>query len=330
MQYGESFLDWWWRQIKSVMPGTSRNKGEPSDALIIEVSSFDREHSALNGNMLARRNGREALLGRLEPSFEMPVNRAELSRIGLRLPPAMSLHREFVLPVKAEHHLSTLIGYEIDKITPFRFQDVFWGIYGLKRDRQNVKFTLLIVPKVLVQSLMTALQPWGLLPAFIESGAGRIPLKQANAKAVLPLQAALLGLCCAVALYMGLAAMAQQQHRFDEVDQRLSSLMLARQELSFLHSELNVKRAVAAAAQANGNELRSLAMLTNALPSGTWLNSLSMTPGEVTLSGQSKDAAHLLAALAASPGFANPSFAGPITQTGAGEAMFSIQTSTSH
>ena len=85
-------------------------------------------------------------------------------------------------------------------------------------------------------------------------------------------------------------------------------------------------RAAIAAARRQGDALQILAALTQALPDDTWLADLSLKPGNLTMDGQSADAAKLIALLAAVPGLQDPSFTAPVTRTNDGKAdLFSLR-----
>jgi general secretion pathway protein L len=77
----------------------------------------------------------------------------------------------------------------------------------------------------------------------------------------------------------------------------------------------NASRAVIAEARRSGDALLVLAELTDALPDGTWLNDLSLRTGDLTIDGQSDNAASLISLLAAVPGLHGPSFTAPVTRS---------------
>ncbi len=74
-------------------------------------------------------------------------------------------------------------------------------------------------------------------------------------------------------------------------------------------------RTAIAAARAVRRCAQVLAVLTDALPDGTWLNDLSLRSGDLTIDGQSDNAARLIGLLAAVPGLHGPSFTAPVTRS---------------
>lgn len=325
IRLGVEFFGWWLGQIRSLAPWLPASGQR--DALILDIEKFSAAAPALAGNVLARRGGSEEFVGALDQSFRLPPEAASLQAIGLRLPSAMALHRRLVLPEKAEHHLQAAIGFEMDRLTPFAAGEVFWSVYGVKREQRKLKLTLMVVPRAIVEPLLEMLARMQLAPAFIENGSGRIQLRQRGGKPASRSRLALSALCCALVLGIAGVPVIRQQQRMDRVDRQLQILAPDRQKLVFLRRELanlGMSRAIAAAARENGDALQILAMLTNALPDGTWLNALSLTPDQVILAGQSNDAARLISALAAMPGFRNPGFTGPITRAADGAELFTI------
>ena len=79
-------------------------------------------------------------------------------------------------------------------------------------------------------------------------------------------------------------------------------------------------RAAIAQARHAGDALQVLAILTSALPDGTWLGDLTLKSGDLTFDGQSTDAAKLIGLLSAMPGLRAPNFTAPVTRTVDGKA----------
>ena len=323
MWQGAAIFGWWRGQIKSVFPW---RRGQP-DALIIDVREFGRSPQRLTGRLLARHRGRETFIASLSTSLRLPLGGA-WPAVALRLPAAMTLHRELALPAKAERHLKTTLHFEMDRLTPFDPSEVFWSVSALTREKQVLKLTLSLIPRSIVEPLLAALQQMNLTPSFVETGFGPISLGQRNVRHANPVRNALIMVCCTFGLLITLTPFLHQQYRLNAINHQLRELQPRRQVLSSLHQQLaalNAGEIIATAAHENGDELQALAMLSNALPNGSWLDSLSMTPGQVTIDGQSDDAAHLISSLAASTSFTDPSFAGPIMLDDNGAAWFSIQ-----
>jgi general secretion pathway protein L len=84
----------------------------------------------------------------------------------LRLPAHMLLEREVALPLAAERDLDRVLGYEMDRFTPFSAADVHWARGAVRRDRTKgqIRFRLSMVPKQAIASTLEALRMAGRPP----------------------------------------------------------------------------------------------------------------------------------------------------------------------
>ena len=64
----------------------------------------------------------------------------------LRMPADLLLEQEIVLPLTAEQDLQRVVTYEMDRLTPFRAEQVFWtclaGLRDTARNRLHVRLTI--------------------------------------------------------------------------------------------------------------------------------------------------------------------------------------------
>jgi general secretion pathway protein L len=308
---------------------------KPPDALVIDVEQFGDAPPVLAGALLARRRGIEKFMATLHPALSLPPEVSTSSLMILRLPPAMTLRRTLILPAKTERYLKSVIGFELDRLTPFSADEVFWSISGLTRHKDRLKFCLSIVPRSIAAPLFTVLTQMRLKPLFLEVGSDLISTRSLNPLPMSPspMQRAWVGLCCTLAIIATFLPLGLQQWRLEEVNHQLTVLAPELRELTALKRDAqlaNAGLALIAAARGNGDALQILAALTEALPNGTWLSRLSMTPGHIILMGKSDDAARLIIALTAASDFHNPNFVGAVNQLdGKNVATFTIRAATS-
>jgi len=316
---------WWVRQMRSLLPG--RAAAAP-DAMIVALESWGEDPLTATGAVLRRRGGGEAVAGRLDFSRPWPAG-AVPPMTGLRLPAGMVLQRDVILPLAAERDLQAVLGFEMDRLTPFEANQVYWGIAGLRRDtaRETLLFTLIFVLRQPVERLLEALASINLRPSFVESTAGRIELLVNRGRQSVT-RHAWLTLCGVLALACLLIPVIKQQLALDNTAAKLAALAPARDEAMQLRQRLAVAasgQAAIAAAQASGDALHSLAALTAALPDGTWLTDLTLKSGDLVIDGESSNAAKLISVLAGTPGFHDPKFIAPVTRAMDGSAdLFSI------
>ena len=183
------------------------------------------------------------------------------------------------------------------------------------------------MPRAPVAALLDWLARQKLAPGWIEHAQGRIPL---NTAAPRPRrQAALTALCLGLALACLAVPFIRQQIALNQAAALVAERAPAAHVAQHLRAQLEEAasgRAAIAAARRQGDALQILAALTQALPDDTWLADLALKPGNLTMDGQSADAAKLIALLAAVPGLQDPSFTAPVTRTNDGKAdLFSLR-----
>ena len=123
-----------------------------------------------------RRRRRETPLGsfRLDEAGRRAATAAICQRAGrviLRPDPAAVLERKVTLPLAAEHDVSRVLRYEMDRLTPFTAEQVFWSAIIERRDRPagRLEICLSLLPKSLVQPVLAAIEAIGLKVSAIET-----------------------------------------------------------------------------------------------------------------------------------------------------------------
>lgn len=281
------------------------------------------------GTISLRQNGEERAVKPL--NLDHPAHGPALPA-GLRLPRGTVLSREVVLPLAAARDLRSMIGFEMDRLTPFSADEVYWGISGLTKDRGRGKLSLLlsVVPREPVEALCHLLAQAGLAPSFILGESGRIDLTAPFSPRGRALRTGLSVLCIALALACLAGPFWRQQMALDETARAIAAETPAAQTALALRRELataSAGREAIAQAKRGGDALRVLAALTSALPDGTWLSDLNLKSGDLTFDGQSNDAARLIGLLSSVPELHDPSFTAPVTRTADGSSeIFSLHT----
>jgi general secretion pathway protein L len=319
-----AFFTWWLRQIQTLAARLPGRAGAP-DAMIVAIDDV----LAPAGSIFIRRKGKEVATAGLDFTARQAALPPTLP-VGLRLPDGMVLQRDVTLPLAAAHDLQAVIGFEIDRLTPFAPDEVFWSTAGLRRNpaRGELGFSLLLVLRQPVERLATALNRIGLRPSFIESGAGRIALGRARRPDGLR-HFAIYALCAALVAACLITPIIRQQLALADAARQLAALAPARDEAMRLHQRLAVAasgQAAITAARQSVDMLAALASLTNALPDDTSLTDLTLNAGALTIDGESGNAARLIGVLAATPGISGPAFAAPVTRAiDGGSDLFSIR-----
>ncbi len=316
--------------------------GVMRDALVLDLEVKPDGGSALS--LFARRRGQETRLGRYgTDQTGLASARQQASIPGrlpivLRLPEGYGLIKELTLPAVVERDLARVIGYEMDRETPFTLDEVWWRAEIVSRDRDQHKITasLCIVPQAPLAGLIAGLARVGLNPQSLDvavrgSAYRNVPLAGAAAAAAGRQRARTMA--AAAAFLMALWAISgpfiHQSLTFAALDDQIAALKpdldladrLRRRGTGVGSDVISVERAKL------GDVLVTLAKTTDILPDDTRLTDLTLRQRKMTLIGQTAGAAKLIGLMAADPFFKDPAFSAPVTRTeGTKTEVFTIST----
>ena len=334
------FTDWWYREIFSLLHLSPRSLARRAgDDVLVEMMHVD-----VNQVPAVRLAGsRGAGLG-ISGEFKLdPAGLDRLSRLtvaagqplrGLLRPPAgFVLRKELSLPLAAEAELRRVIGYEIDRETPFSAAEVYWDADIAERDRVHGRLHvgLSLVPRALVDGLIAPLRAAGLDILGIEAGMGAkgavvidLPRseeakRQHRQRGLIRggVVAAGLVLLVSLPLIVQTVAMARVEARITAME----PLIAAAEARNDGRPHGPVAQELARA----GDVLAILARLTDSIPDHSYLTDLSLKARRLTLIGHSTAATDLLSTVAGNAGFRNAAFAAPVTrEAGSGMESFTI------
>ncbi len=337
------FFHWWASQILDVLPSRlTRQDDMTADATILRVVTQDAEVLV---ELVRRVRRAETSLGvfSLAPTG-MPALRAAASGprmpkiVLLQLPPSLLLERDVTLPLAAEADLDRVLGYEMDRITPFSADSLFWAWQLIRRDRERatLQVRLSLLPKAPLEPWLAVLHEAGMEPVMLMApGADRTPrhipltrkLAPAGGRVALRATAAVCAVLAVAVITTPLAlnarAIATAEARIERLKPRVAQVDALRKRIA---ADTGGADVFAADAARVGNVLQALAALTEILPDDTWLTALSLRQRQLTFTGQSARAARLIGLLAAEPTLRNPAFLTPVTRAdSSGSDLFSIR-----
>lgn len=327
------FAIWWLRQLRALFSSPLPGSAGAADALLVRPGPAPGQT-----RLVLRRRGRETPLPDLAPG---PIPAAlpprHRSPVVLCLPPEALLEREIVLPLAAERDPEAVLTHEMDRLTPFRAEDLVWNFVVTRRDPRHLRLhlRLSLVPRAVLAPLLVPLARAGLDPVMIEVGlpgaglrrleiTGREPRRGSRRRARRYL---------AATPVLALAALAtpflRQSRHLAALDHRIAALRPAAAAAARLRARLVAGARGAAVLKAErarvGDALAALAALTRRLPGNTYLTDLTLRRRRLTLAGHSAAAAGLIARLAADPILRDPAFAAPVIRIGPGVDLFSIR-----
>jgi len=308
---------WWTAQMRGLVRSAQAASDRLPDALIVSIENPANAQPA--GLLLMRKVSVESILKPIAQAGGHPAAAAGLPVL-LRLPAGMVLTRTVTLPLAAARDLRTVLAFEMNRLTPFAAEELIWGISAVTPNRglEKISLRLSIVLRSQVEPLLAALARLSLTPQAIEAEGGTIPLAAGgSARRRLPRNlwgwaCGLLAIACVILPFL------RQQAALSAADRVIAAHSSSAQLGEAMRRQIgiaNASRAAIAQARRSGDALLVLAQLTDALPDGTWLNDLSLRAGDLTLDGQSDNAAKLISLLATVPDLHGPSFTAPVTRS---------------
>lgn len=249
-------------------------------------------------------------------------------RLALCLPAEDVLRRRLRLPLAAAADLRQVVGYEMDRQTPFRPDQVHYDIlqHAAGRDGRQVEVELLATPRSRLEPLLERLAQAGITVDAVDALDGSLRVG-ANLLAPAhrprrPRPRRRLNLALGAALLLlVLLSMAQWLHnrqgvvdgmqaRVDELHAQARAVMRLRRQLS---ASAEAASFLARKRAQSPTVLAVLQDLSKRLPGDTWLDRFTLgSKGNVGLQGQSPQAARLVDLLKQSPYLSEPGFQGVI------------------
>lgn len=286
--------------------------------------------SELNGVLPARwreRLGSGSQIGLIDwPLTDLPTDpvargassteqTSESARAGLAgarhillLPANTVLIQHLSVPVIATRNLRDVLGFELDKHTPFNATQLYFDAKVVSRDKQQAKVVLVAILRERLQAILDECQQQGLVLQAVDVRDAHgtplgIDLLPTHAR---PKQRAgnrfnrwLLAICAALLLGCMLLWLNARQTLLDDMQNSVAEQRQQVAQLQRLRGELlNTRGAAHYLAQrklAQPALTQVLADLTDCLGADTWLEQLEVSDsGDVTLSGQSASASDLI------------------------------------
>lgn len=328
MQPGISGLWQWWKRSLTawLSPKLRLRLGLTQERLLL------RRH----GDQLERMLERDGVLQPLEPlpwaqilvtdPLKAASSGLEDAHCWLLLPASAGLQRSTQLPVAALPRLRQVLGFEIDRQTPFNPADVYYDVRVAKRDGDRVQADLIVVPRTGLEAALQTLGPVAQVLSGVDmAGADGRPLgvnllesirrrRQRNAwRAWNWVLSAL-----ALGALVGAMALFLQNRRLAEINlqKAMSADSAAYRRASAERNELRGLVEGVAFLQAERNRrpamVEVLAELAQRLPPTTYLERVSTERDELLLNGQSTSAASLVSQLEGATTWRNPALSGAL------------------
>ncbi len=325
------FLTWWGASLAAWLPARWRHALRTrDDGLVLQVNGDElhlrRQSDGALQNVAvmpvppSRGDGVDPLGGVLTGAA------AELPR-RLLLPAAGGLRRPLLLPAAASERLHEVLGFEIERQTPFARDDVLYAgrVLGVRDDGQ-LQAELVVVPKARFDA---AVGPLGAVAGWLSGvdladvdgrplGVNLLPLAQRFRRAD-PWRAwnLVLGMVAALALLLGLAqvlanrvaaadalaaGVAERSAQARVVSEQRQRLVDAVEGGAYLQQQRNARPSV----------IEVMDELARRLPDGTYIEKVAIEGGQLTLIGLSNQAAALVGKLEGAKQWRAPALSGAL------------------
>jgi general secretion pathway protein L len=326
-----ALLSWWLQELAGLVPRRFRQAGrrERRGSVLI----FGRHKSVV----LERAAEGERALGSVDtdaPDQDQRLHKL-LKRakrrgrpITVRLSDELGLRKVLDLPLATKDDLDQMLRFEMDRLTPFRADEVYFAHRVLGSDARNRRLSveLQLAPKREIQRVLDAAQSFGVVPARIELAGGAAGADMLN---LLPGESGhgtrggrLSRALALLALILAASAVAIPLQR-------------QRATLAKLEAEVSVARAQAEESLALRDRLdqltrstqflvadkarqplivRVLDELTRLVPDQAYIVQFELHDQTIELHGFAATASDLISVLEQSPLFKAPQFRSPVTQ----------------
>ncbi len=276
--------------------------------------------------------------------ISIPSPRQKVSEIRLVLSSRAAMRRRVELPAAASGALDEAIEFEIDRLTPFRSQDVVFRAkpLGLGSTANTVSCDVVVVPRAQINAAVTWATQHGIQcdRAFVQQGEQTptflttLPLRMGTERLTrrrlrLPWLAALLAVVTGVAAYSfhlerQQAILEAYLGKITEARKAATAAIGARDRVDQLRAALGETMGIR---HTSPLIVAILGELTGRLPDDSWLTEMNLTNNRLALSGYSSSAAGLVPVIDASALFEGTRLSAPVTSDSRlNRERFSIET----
>jgi general secretion pathway protein L len=299
---------------------------------------IDVAEQELQVSLVRQFMGKERILKKLAvpdiSSLPEAVGRTS-NRVLLNLPRDQGVVRQLQFPVDVQHDLKSALTLQIEAVSAWPEQDVYWDYIVEKSEDQPklLRVTIVVVPKTVVDPWLQSLKSAGLLIAGISLAGFDVnvlppALRQGSAKVHVVTSYVLAASLVILGLVFLLREPYQQRVYASQIQTGISRLqpemkMLVKQEAEW-NALAKRYQTILRHVRFRDSNLDALKTLATVLPPETFLQSYRYQNESVTISGVSASALDVQSALEKSPVFQGVQFTAPITRDPSGKDRFTL------
>jgi len=328
----EGFLAWWLAELRGLVPTRFRRS---------ERRQRQRLVLTLQGAEVALSEGagaQEQWLGEaaLDSPAEIDALRTTLRRarhrkrgVTLRLGSEQGLRKTLDLPLAARDDLGQLLRFEMDRLSPFRTDEVQFAHQVVATDPANRRITveLQMAPRMVVEHALEVAERFDVVPAAVEladAGGGSagalnlLPRESGASARASRLSRALVVLAVLLAGAAIAIPLRQQRAAADDLERQVAAARIAAEQSLTLREQLDELRAGVRFLIDRKTQIplaaEVLAELTRLIPDQAYVVQLTLRGSELQLHGFARTASELIGVLDQSALFRAPQFRSPVTQ----------------
>ncbi|MDH3476136.1 MAG: pilus assembly protein PilM [Rhodospirillales bacterium] len=337
-QFGDRasrFFGWWFSELADCVPDRLREMiGASVQKLVILIADKAVTFEHVKGKTVL-------WLGSLDLSQSSPAGQRETIReiisdaklgsaqVVIRLPRGSALRRAVDLPAPALENLREVLGFEMDRHTPFSADEVYFDYHVIGEDRENkqIKVDLVVMARDVADRAISLVTGWGLEPDRLsladrldgEKDFNLLPRKAGRSGGAASYRytlglAAVAVIVLAVGLYWPLkerkAELAELEGRLEQVRTEASSANDLTQRVEDLAKR---SRFVMAQKRDRFSVTELLDEVTRLLPDDTWALQFGQRGDQMTVSGYSVKPSALIGILEGSSMLTQVRFSSPVT-----------------
>jgi general secretion pathway protein L len=332
---------WWFSELAGVIPAKLKHLSADAERLVVLLEGgdallfFESPRTAealgripLDGNA-DRRQQLHAILR--QRGLAHPLSRGRIG-ICLRIPARKSLRIRLDLPVAAEDNLGEVVGFELDRRTPFRPEQVHFAYRVLKREAlaQRVTVEVTIVPRSVIDEVLKTAACLGLEPNRIDAAAATSAAApsenlladngaQVNGQTANKVTYGIAALAIILAVIAAMIPIHAMQQRAEALGREFATMKKSAEALALLQKEADALRDEEGFLVERKGSMPTVSRVlfdtTRVLPDDTWLNELQLAGADVQLIGFTASASALIGLLEQSQTFRNTTFRSPVTRS---------------
>jgi len=333
------FWAWWSGEIAAATPAYVRRYFGSSDSHLLVAQQNDRISVVLVSASERRQLGdfdRDTVQGTELENLRASIDaiRSSFGREVLELPRGRVLRRILSLPAGTEERLEQVLGFEMDRFTPFAREQVYFDYRVVERDSSagTIRVELTLTLRNYLDQLLEQLEACGIRPTTVrvarkfaapESENGRADLLPASRRPrrrlherMLPWVLGVIIVVLAVAaialpIVRQGAVLGDLRRQIELVRSDATAAAKTRDDIVSVAGQADF---FAARRSAAPTMVHVLDELTRLVPDDTWVSRLEVVNHQVRLHGESESASSLIAMVEASAMLHNARFASPVTK----------------